>query len=116
MSGWNYRVLAHKETDGTFFYQIHEVYYDAKGEPNGYTERNVGPVGEDMAALMWAHKKIEAAFVKPILMAGRHFPKELDLSSKTICLTCSLENGAHKMSCKNPKVVPYTEMPDNTNP
>ena len=38
---WNYRVI--KKED---YLEIHEVYYDKKGKPNGYTENAVTVGGE----------------------------------------------------------------------
>ena len=37
---WNHRVLAHKDGDEMYL-QIHEVYYDKDGKPNGYTANGV---------------------------------------------------------------------------
>jgi hypothetical protein len=76
MSTWNYRVLAHKESDGSYFFLVHEVYYDKDKNPNGYTERSVGPAGEDMKSLITSYHMIAQAFEKPILLAGGEFPNE----------------------------------------
>ena len=35
---WNYRIL-HDEVNDTF--NLHEVYYDPEGHPNGYTEQAI---------------------------------------------------------------------------
>ena len=39
---WNYRIV--KRLDGSF--GLHEVYYDAKGRPNGMTEEPAGFVAD----------------------------------------------------------------------
>ncbi len=43
---WNYRVVV---KDGQ--YNIHEVYYNDKGEPEFFTEDPVGPSGESFKEL-----------------------------------------------------------------
>lgn len=46
---WNYRVIKHESLDETV-YGLHEVYYDKKGKPNGYTENAVA-VGDTVEEL-----------------------------------------------------------------
>lgn len=47
---WNRRVLRHKDGDD-FFYQIHEVHYNKKGEIIAYTENAVSAGGESLKVL-----------------------------------------------------------------
>ena len=34
---WNYRIIKHKRIDGGIYHALHEVYYDAAGKPDKYT-------------------------------------------------------------------------------
>lgn len=73
MSTWNYRVLAH-EFKGELFFQIHEVYYDKNGNPDGYSE-NASPVGsESVKEINTVLKQMKCAVKKPVLWAGKKFP------------------------------------------
>jgi len=73
MSNWNYRVLAHKGEE--VFFQIHEVYYNEEGIPNGYTEKDVGVGSESPEGLSWVLDKMKECIDKPILSAD-NFPNE----------------------------------------
>ena len=72
---WNYRVLAHKYEEEIYF-EIHEVYYDENGIPNGYKEKPVTISGENIKGMRWALNKMKECLKKPILWAGDDFPKE----------------------------------------
>lgn len=74
--GWNHRVLAH-ESEGEVYLQIHEVYYDDDGKPNGYTQ-NAVIVGSvvDIHGIKWTLMKMTECLEKPILYAGERFPEE----------------------------------------
>ena len=64
---WNYRVIRHKEPDGEYYYQVHEVYYDNQGEINGWsTNASIvyGDSYQDLRHDMLMHRK---AFDKPVL-------------------------------------------------
>lgn len=75
MSGWNYRVMAH-DHKGEPYFQIHDVYYNKKNKPDGYT-RNPSQLGaEDIEGLQWTLDAMKEALSKPILWAGHKFPLE----------------------------------------
>jgi hypothetical protein len=73
--GWNHRVLAH-EHKGEIYFQIHEVYYDDSGTPNGYTENSVSVGGESLKDIGWTLNRMKECLKKPILWAGDKFPSE----------------------------------------
>ena len=70
---WNYRILQYPDGEDNFF-QIHEVYYNDKGEPNSYTANGVTVAGESKESLKWVLEKMEEALDKPIL-SEKNFPK-----------------------------------------
>ncbi len=70
---WNHRILAH-EQNGEIYLQIHEVYYDKSGKPNGYTANPVTIGGENLKSITWTLNKILQCRNKPILWAGDKFP------------------------------------------
>ena len=50
--GWNHRVMKHEKADGDDdWYQIHEVYYDSKREPNSWTLDGIKPGGNTLENL-----------------------------------------------------------------
>ena len=65
MSHWNFRVMVTEHMDSKE-YGIHEVYYDAKGNPNGWTE-NPTIVSDSVDGLVSNLKKMLEAVEKPIL-------------------------------------------------
>ena len=72
---WNHRILAHKEK-GEIFFQIHEVYYDTNGNPDGYTTNPVLIGSETVKGITWVLHKMLECRKKPILWAGEKFPNE----------------------------------------
>jgi len=50
MSGWNHRVMKRKDGDDDW-YQIHEVYYDSKREPDSWTADGISPGGNTLEDL-----------------------------------------------------------------
>lgn len=72
---WNHRILAHKDGDGMYF-QIHEVYYDKDGKPDGYTANGVSVGAESLDGINWVLDKMKECTNKPILLAD-DFPNEL---------------------------------------
>lgn len=71
--GWNHRILheIHTLTDKrgtlvTHTYTIREVYYDADGNPNGYTEPTQ-PVGNTVDELARDICYLASAMTKPVL-------------------------------------------------
>jgi len=43
---WNYRVVKKKQPGGSFFYAIHEAYYDDKGKVWSITEHSIAGRGD----------------------------------------------------------------------
>ena len=74
-SSWNHRVLAHEYKDEVVF-QIHEVYYNEEGKPNGSTKDGVIVVGESKKDIAWTLNKMKECLKDPILWAGDRFPEE----------------------------------------
>ena len=72
---WNYRIIQTEE-NGEIFLNIHEVYYDKNGIPNGYTENPVTVSGEVVEDLKWVLNKMIECLDKPILLGGEKFPQE----------------------------------------
>ena len=72
---WNYRIIETEE-NGEIFLNIHEVYYDKDGTPNGYTENPVTVNGEVVEDLKWVLNKMIECLDKPILLGGEKFPQE----------------------------------------
>jgi len=72
---WNHRILASEE-GGEIYFKIHEVYYDKKGIPNGYTANSISVGGEDLKSIEWTLNKMKECMDKPILWADDKFPKE----------------------------------------
>lgn len=75
MSTWNYRLMAHESKDEIYF-EIHEVFYNKKGKPDGCTMNPVTVGGESKKGIKWTLKKMKKACKKPILWYGDKFPKE----------------------------------------
>lgn len=75
--GWNYRILASEHNDEIYF-QVHEVYYDAKDMPDGYTKNAISVGGEDLDSIKSTLQKMEEALLKPILWSGDKFPQEYE--------------------------------------
>lgn len=79
--GWNYRVLAHKESDGDHYFQIHEVYYDGEGNPDSYTKDGARIGGDSIDSLAWSLTKMNECMDKPILSV-EDFPNEFKIEAK----------------------------------
>jgi len=74
---WNHRILAHNEGDEIYL-EIHEVYYDENGLPNGYTSNPTTIGGEDVKSINWTLNKVLECTKKPILYYGEKFPQEYE--------------------------------------
>ena len=49
---WNHRVMKHEKADGDDdWYQIHEVYYNSKREPDSWTLDGIKPGGNTLENL-----------------------------------------------------------------
>lgn len=82
MSTWNHRVLAFEhqnksESEGVTF-QICEVYYDKKGNPDGYTDQN-NVIAYSLEKFNWLFEKYKESLSKPVLYGGEKFPQEYKL-------------------------------------
>lgn len=60
---WNYRVIKNKD-----MFEIHEVYYNDKGEITGVTENSVSPGGETLEELQEDMKHYAEALKRPVLI------------------------------------------------
>lgn len=70
---WNHRVIEFVEPDGGPWLSIHEVYYDADGNPQTYTENAIGACGDSMEELTQTLQRMMACLSKPVM-------KETDFS------------------------------------
>lgn len=41
MSSWNYRILADIDKNNERYFQVHEVWYNNDGKPDGYSENPI---------------------------------------------------------------------------
>jgi hypothetical protein len=64
---WNYRVMRDRNPDGSAWFAIYEVYYDADGNPNGWTENPSRPQGDTFKELTEDATRYQAAFGRPVL-------------------------------------------------
>jgi hypothetical protein len=68
MTTWNYRVMKFVDEDGEPYHQVHEVYYDAEGYLNGYTENPVSVFSnEGIEGLSWVLGKMADALKMSVL-------------------------------------------------
>ena len=77
---WNHRLIAHieeneNENEEEVYFQIHEVYYDNDGEPEGYTKNGVSVGSDSLEGINWVLDKMKECIDKPIFLAD-DFPKE----------------------------------------
>lgn len=63
---WNYRVVESK-TDKETYYSIRGVYYNDKGEADGWGRKPQYPIGETLEDLKKEVKHFQEALSKPIL-------------------------------------------------
>lgn len=83
MATWNYRVMKFVDEDGEPYCQIHEVYYDKEGHPNGYTENPVSVFStEGIDGLDWVLGKMTEALKKAVLEES-DFAKSVQSSEVT---------------------------------
>lgn len=64
---WNYRVVKKRLSDGTETFGIHEVYYDADGKVNAYTEVTMAAYGETLEEFREDIKRHLEALERPVL-------------------------------------------------
>lgn len=73
---WNYRVLAKQDKEGEIYLNVHEVYHDKNGKPNGATENPITISGESIEDMHWQLEKIALGLRKTILWGDDRFPQE----------------------------------------
>lgn len=72
----NYKIIVDKYK-GEEFFQIHEVYYDDNGDPNGYTENAITVFSEEGVQGITEQMKImKRALKEPVIWGGSRFPQE----------------------------------------
>ena len=64
---WNHRVMRTTQADGTFAYQIHEVYYHDDGSIKAWTVNPTTPFGETIKELHGDVMRFERACTRHIL-------------------------------------------------
>jgi hypothetical protein len=69
MGHWNYRVIRHQPSTavGLVIYAIHEVHYDAEGNPIAVTENPIKLVADSPADLAADLKLMQDAIGRPTL-------------------------------------------------
>jgi len=73
---WNYRILEHKNADGSSWFAIHEVYYDEAGTPKSCSEEPCFAHGEDAETLITDMNYMMKALNKPVLSYNEFGNKE----------------------------------------
>jgi len=73
---WNHRILVTEDNNGDIYFQIHEVFYNGDGTPNGYTMNPITIGSDDIKGLTWTVNKIKECLKKPILWGDNKFPQE----------------------------------------
>lgn len=63
---WNFRVVR-ESTGGLQWHSIREVYYDRRGEVDGWTEEPVAPLGESLDELRADLARMAEALNRPTL-------------------------------------------------
>ena len=80
---WNYRVLM-KKINSERIFTINEVYYDKKGNPNGYIESPSSVYSDGKKGkkgMKWQLKMMKKALKKPVLSMDA-FPKKYKKKKK----------------------------------
>lgn len=63
---WNYRLLKTKDGDDDF-YQIHEVYYNDKGEVDGWTAKGATVGGHSKAEVKWTLMEMLSSLERDVI-------------------------------------------------
>jgi hypothetical protein len=71
---WNYRVVRTNTISGRIYYAVHEVYYDANGNPDSLTIDPVAPYAEDREQMERLWIDYQKAFEKPVLVVDDKVP------------------------------------------
>jgi len=66
---WIHRVIRHKDTDGSYYYAIHECFYHKPTDkiPHSWTEDEISPIGESIESLLKTLQRMNVACQKPTL-------------------------------------------------
>jgi hypothetical protein len=64
---WNYRLIKQIDTDGEYFYGIHEVYYNDANEPVSCTVNPVEVAGITEVEVSDILVRMQEALTKPVL-------------------------------------------------
>jgi len=66
---WNHRVIRILDTDGTYYYAIHECFYTSKRSklPHSWTADAVSVGSDTTDGLLWVLQKMKEAVAKPAL-------------------------------------------------
>lgn len=64
---WNHRVIEYVDFDGSVWFQIHEVHYDAQGNPEAYSENGAQVFGDDIAQMRETLARMERSLSWPAL-------------------------------------------------
>lgn len=72
MNGWNYRIICHRErptkkSRWTYWFAVHEAYYDHNGLVHSWTATPVYPQGDSLKELRDGFTLYMQAFQKPVL-------------------------------------------------
>jgi hypothetical protein len=75
---WNYRIIRTDSGDTTDpdLFQIHEVYYDAAGNPTAYTERGIAAAGGSPEAVIAELERMLECARKHPPMSDEDFKKK----------------------------------------
>lgn len=76
---WNFRILAFEYktpfNDPEVELRVCAVYYTKRGRARAYSENETVSSSEGIKGLKWKFGKFREALKKPILYAGKKFPK-----------------------------------------
>jgi hypothetical protein len=63
---WNHRLIRHNHK-GEVYYQIHTVYYNEKGEPDGCSLSGSPVGGDDIDEVKWVLDEMRECLNEPVL-------------------------------------------------
>lgn len=75
---WNYRIVKTAFEQGDR-YAIHEVYYDAHGNPTSRTAEPCCPIGETLEELRAEMERYQKAMEKPVLIGNDYSIEQAEL-------------------------------------
>ena len=68
MSHWNYRVMKRNVGNGEYDFGIYEVYYDDKGQVQGWTKESMTPTCPSEQGLLAEIELMKEAFKKETIV------------------------------------------------